>query len=176
MELPIPAGSVTLRGWNRDDVDALVDEANSRGVWRNMIHTFPHPYTHDDAVAWVDRCLDQSPEQDLVIAAEGRLIGVCGIQLGEGVSAFTGSVGYWLGEKHWGRGIASAAFAAFLEYVWETFPVQRLQAEVFSWNPASAKVLEKNGFTREGTRRKAIHKDGELIDEWFYSLLREDRA
>jgi ribosomal-protein-alanine N-acetyltransferase len=70
----------------------------------------------------------------------------------------------------------TAAFGAFLDYVWETFDVERLQAEVFAWNPASARVLEKNGFALEGTRRKAIYKDGELIDEWFYSLLRDDRA
>ena len=67
------------------------------------------------------------------------------------------------------------ALAAFLDYVWETFPVQRLEAEVFSWNPASARVLEKNGFILEGTRRKAILKDGELIDEGFYALLRDDK-
>lgn len=174
MRLPVPAGPVTLRAWRRDDVAALAEEANSRAVWRNMIHTFPHPYTLEDAEQWVARCIDQDPQQDLVIASDDRLIGVCGIQLGEGVSTFTGSVGYWLGERHWGRGIASAAFAAFLGYVWDTFPVRRLQAEVFSWNPASARVLEKNGFTLEGTRRRAIHKDGELIDEWFYSLLRDD--
>ena len=63
---------------------------------------------------------------------------------------------------------------SFLDYIWEVFEVERLQAGVFAWNPASARVLEKNGFQREGTRRKAIFKDGELIDEWIYSLLRTD--
>jgi RimJ/RimL family protein N-acetyltransferase len=66
----------------------------------------------------------------------------------------------------------TAAFAAFLTYVWDTFDVERLQAEVFAWNPGSARVLEKNGFRLEGTRRRAIFKDGELIDESMYTLFR----
>ena len=153
---------------------ALVAAADNRKVWRNLIHTFPHPYTEADARAWIRRCREQSPSRDVVVEVNGEFAGVCGIQVGEGVSAYTGSVGYWLGERYWNRGIASRAFGLFLEYVWSTFDVERLQAEVFAWNPASARVLEKNGFLLEGTRRRAIHKDGEFVDEWFYSLLRGD--
>lgn len=171
-QLPIAVGPLTLRRWRTSDVSALVAEANSRAVWRNMIHHFPHPYTEQDALSWVDRCQAQDPPLDLVLAREDRLIGVCGVRPGEGVSRYTASVGYWLGEAHWGRGTMTAAFAAFLAYVWDTFDVERLQAEVFAWNPGSARVLEKNGFRLEGTRRRAIFKDGELIDESMYTLFR----
>lgn len=172
--LPIAAGPVTLRRWRQSDVSALAEEANSRAVWRNMIHVFPHPYTEADAEEWIERCLQEDPPQNVVVARDDRLIGVCGIDVGSGVSQYTGSVGYWLGESHWGEGIMTAAFGAFLEYVWDTFAVERLQAEVFAWNPASARVLENHGFSREGTRRRAIFKDGEFVDEWFYSLLRHE--
>ena len=174
--LPLPAGAATLRRWGAADKPVLVANANSRAVWRNMVHTFPHPYTPEDADTWVAACLDQEPPRDLVIDIDGELAGVCGIRLGEGISRYTGAVGYWLGERFWGQGIATGALAAFLEYIWATFDVHRLQAEVFSWNAASARVLEKNGFTREGTRRRAIFKDGELIDEWMYTLFRDERA
>lgn len=173
MSLPITVTDrVALRGWKTSDAAALVEEANSRAVWRNLIHTFPHPYTNDDAQAWIERCLAQDPAEDIVIARHDRLIGVCGIAVGSGVSVYTGHVGYWLGENHWGDGVMTTAFGAFLGYVWDTYQVKRLQAEVFAWNPASMRVLEKNGFRREGTRRSAIYKDGELIDETFFSLLR----
>ena len=172
--LSIDAGAATLREWVAEDRAALVTEANDRAVWRNMIHTFPHPYTARDADTWIARCRAQHPPRDLVIERDGRLVGVCGVELGEGVSRYTGSVGYWLGRRHWNQGLATAVLTGFLDYVWETFEVQRLQAEVFSWNPASARVLEKNGFELEGTRRKAIFKDGELIDEWMYTLFRPD--
>jgi RimJ/RimL family protein N-acetyltransferase len=176
MNLAVAAAGISLRSWREEDLEALVAEANSRAVWRNMIHTFPHPYTVADAESWIARCLEQEPRHDLVVARDDRLIGVCGMTIGTGVGAYTGDVGYWLGEAHWGRGIMTAAFARFLDYVWDTFDVERLQSEVFAWNPASARVLEKNGFVREGIRRRAIHKDGEFVDEIFYSLLRSEGA
>lgn len=173
-EFPRTAGAATLRGWVPTDEIALVREADNRAVWRNMTHTFPHPYTLEDARQWIARCKGQDPPSDLVIDVGGELAGVCGLVLGEGVSSQAARVGYWLGEQHWGSGIATTVLSSFLGYIWETFDVQRLQAEVFAWNPASARVLEKNGFQLEGTRRRAIFKDGELVDEWFYSLLRSD--
>ena len=174
MTFPLKAGSVTLRRWRKTDHADLIQEADNRAVWRNLTHVFPHPYTPEAATEWIERCIEQEPATDLVVAYDDRLIGVCGLFIGEGVSAYTGGVGYWIGEDHWGNGYASAAFARFLAYVWDTFDVQRLQAEVFAWNPASARVLEKNGFVMEGTRRRAIHKDGKFVDEWFYSLLRSE--
>lgn len=174
MEFPIAAGRVVLRTWRVSDEDDLVAEANSRAVWRNLLHVFSHPYTLPDAREWIGRCLEQDPPTDLVIAKDDRLIGVCGVHPGSGVSQYTASVGYWMGEHHWNQGLMTEAFAAFLGYVWDTFDVHRLQAEVFAWNPASSRVLEKNGFTLEGTRRRAIFKDGEFVDEHFYSLLRSE--
>ena len=172
--LPRAAGPATLRSWGPTDESAVVREANSRAVWRNLTHVFPHPYTAEDATKWVAHCLGQDPPRDLVVEVDGQFAGVCGIEVGEGVGEFTGHVGYWLGEQYWDRGIATEVIAGFLVYIWETFDVKRLQAEVFAWNPASARVLEKNGFVREGTRRKAIFKDGELIDEHIYALLRSE--
>lgn len=174
MKLPIAAGPVALRRWRESDRDALVTEADSRAVWRNLTHVFPHPYTVADAEWWIDRCVKQDPPTDVVIAKNDRLIGVCGVEPGQGVGRYTAAVGYWLGEQHWGQGLMTAALAGFLPYIWDTFDVKRLQAEVFAWNPGSARVLEKNGFQREGTRQRAIHKDGELIDEWMYTLFRSD--
>jgi RimJ/RimL family protein N-acetyltransferase len=51
-------------------------------------------------------------------------------------------VGYWLGREHWGRGLASAGLAAFLERLTE----RPLYAIVSETNGASRRVLEKSGF------------------------------
>ena len=53
-------------------------------------------------------------------------------------------VGYWIGREHWGKGVATAALAAFLDVV-RTRP---LHAHVATANPASIRVLEKCGFKR----------------------------
>lgn len=51
-------------------------------------------------------------------------------------------VGYWLGKEYWGKGIASAALAQFLEHV----KVRPLYARVAKTNGASIRVLQKCGF------------------------------
>ena len=48
----------------------------------------------------------------------------------------------------------------------------RLYAVVKEWNPASARVLEKSGFTFEGRLRKSATKDGQTIDQLLYALVR----
>jgi RimJ/RimL family protein N-acetyltransferase len=171
-DLRLAAAEASLRTWEPADLETLVHAANNRAVWRNLTHLFPHPYRDEDARQWIAACRDQNPPRDLAIDVGGSVVGACGIELGHGVGEFTGHLGYWLGEAHWNRGIATAVVESFLTYIWATFRVERLQAEVFAWNPASARVLEKNGFELEGTRRKAIFKDGQLIDEWMYVLMR----
>ncbi len=99
-------------------------------------------------------------------------VGGVGVDLGEGIYAKSGHFGYWLGEKYWGRGIMTAAVRAASEYAMSHFGFVRLEAPVFAWNPASMRVLEKAGFEREGILRKSVLKDGQLIDQVLYALVR----
>jgi RimJ/RimL family protein N-acetyltransferase len=50
----------------------------------------------------------------------------------------------------------------------------RLYAGIFDWNPASMRVLEKAGFTKECIFEDAIYKDGQLLSEHRYSLLKKN--
>ncbi|HEX7070684.1 MAG TPA: GNAT family N-acetyltransferase [Rhodothermales bacterium] len=61
-------------------------------------------------------------------------------------------VGYWIGREHWGRGIATAALAAFLQVVTD----RPLRAHAASRNTASIRVLEKCGFRFE---RSEVYED-----------------
>jgi RimJ/RimL family protein N-acetyltransferase len=44
-------------------------------------------------------------------------------------------------------------------------------ANVFHTNPASRRVLEKAGFELEGVARKAVVKNGQLLDVWTYGKI-----
>lgn len=75
-------------------------------------------------------------------------------------------VGYWIGRKYWGRGIASRALADFLEIE----RVRPLYASVVADNVASIRVLAKRGFT-ELRREKAFSKErGVEIEEMMMVL------
>jgi [ribosomal protein S5]-alanine N-acetyltransferase len=75
-----------------------------------------------------------------------------------------------------GRGLATQALRAVTDFAFAQLPLVRLQAGVFAWNPASARVLEKCGYHREAVHRKSVFKDGQLIDAFLYVRLKDERA
>ena len=132
---------------------------------------FPHPYTRADAESWLRIAGEDGPSLHLAIEVDGRIAGGIGAIAGEGISQATADFGYWLGEGYWGRGIATAAAAAFVEHLVASGKFARIQAPVFAWNPASMRVLEKVGFAREGVLRQSVSKDGALIDSVMYAYI-----
>jgi RimJ/RimL family protein N-acetyltransferase len=78
-------------------------------------------------------------------------------------------VGYWLGRKYWGQGIASAALSQFLGLV----PVRPLYARAARHNAASIRVLQKCGFTIAGEDRFP-RADGEEGEEFILVLEASD--
>lgn len=157
------------------DAASLARVANDREVWRNLTDRFPHPYTVDDAVEWIERCEQQGePPLQFAIVVDDQIVGGAGFELGEGERRRSVDIGYWLGSAYWGRGLASAVVDALTHYAFDTFDLNRIQASVFGWNRASAGVLHKCGYRIEGWRRLAVFKDGQYTDLLMWGLLREE--
>jgi ribosomal-protein-alanine N-acetyltransferase len=85
-------------------------------------------------------------------------------------------MGYALAEPYWGRGLIAEAGRAMIDYVFQTFAVERLQARVFDGNAASGRVAEKMGMKLEGTLRSYLLVKGKRRDVDMYSILRSDWA
>lgn len=83
-------------------------------------------------------------------------------------------MGYCLAEAAWGKGFATEAATALLEWAFDTLDLNRVQAETDTRNTASSRVLEKLGFVREGTLREDCIVDGDVSDSWVYGLLRRE--
>jgi RimJ/RimL family protein N-acetyltransferase len=158
-----------LRPWRNADKEALVRLADNRRVWRNMTHSFPHPFLPEDADRWLAIAAHPGASLQIAIEVDGELAGGIGAIAGEGICCATAQFGYWLGEPFWGRGIASAAARALADRIGDERLFARLEAQVFEWNPASMRVLENAGFTREAVLRCAAFKDGTLIDTVLYA-------
>ncbi len=84
------------------------------------------------------------------------------------------SLGYCLREEAWGHGYATEAARALLKWAFDTLDLNRVQSETDTRNVASARVLEKLGFLREGTLREDCIVNGDVSDSWVYGLLRRD--
>ncbi len=178
---PINCGTCRLRPWDPSDETSVVANANSRAVWLNLRDRFPHPYTAEDARVWFSLVANESPVQHLAIEVDGDLdgegggeaAGGIGIELGSDVERCSAEIGYWLGERHWGKGIMSAALVGMTEYVWTQFPtIERIFAIPYARNGASFRVLEKAGYECEGRLRRSAIKDGEVLDQLMYSRVR----
>jgi [ribosomal protein S5]-alanine N-acetyltransferase len=168
--------SCVVRDWARSDKSSLLRVANNRRVWRNLTHKFPHPYAETDAEWWFG-FLERMPEPThWAIEVDGQAVGGIGVDPGEGVYIKSGLFGYWLGEEYWGRGIMTQAVKVVAPYVMSRFGLVRLDSPVFAWNPASMRVLEKCGFVREGVSRASVFKDGELVDQVLYGLVRRSEG
>lgn len=161
-----------IRSWRVTDDLSIARHANNHKVWRNLRDSFPSPYTREDARSWIFRSTAESPHTSFAIEVEGQAAGSIGLVLKHDIHRHSAEIGYWLGEAFWSRGIMSEAVRAFTEYAFSHFDLCRIYAHIFEWNPASARVLEKAGYVLEGRLRKAAVKDGQIIDQLIYAIVR----
>lgn len=165
-----------LRPWRMEDAERLAAGINNRNVSVRLRDAVPHPYTVDDAIAYLQRVTTPQPEHAVCIEVDGQVGGGMSIRIGSDIYRRTAELGYWLAEPLWGRGIMTTAVRAFVPACLQAFELDRIFATTSSKNRASARVLEKAGFTFEGRLRKNVIKEGEVLDSLMYAWVREDSA
>jgi RimJ/RimL family protein N-acetyltransferase len=84
------------------------------------------------------------------------------------------SLGYCFEQAAWGHGYATEATRGLLQWAFGTLDLNRVQAQTDTRNLASARVLDKLGFVREGRLREDCVVNGEVSDSWIYGLIRRE--
>lgn len=133
--------------------------------------------TAADVRAFVQMFVEQqraSPRAKYQLAVtlkeDGRLIGNCGVRL-ESPGALQADIGYELNPDYWGRGYASEAAQAVVDYGFSQLGVHRIWASCLADNAASARVLEKLGMRLEGRLRENEYFKGRWWDTLIYAIL-----
>ena len=89
-------------------------------------------------------------------------------------------LGYGIGALHWGRGLASEAVAAVIDWAFDQYGLAKTHARPDVRNVGSQRVMEKVGMTREGVLRSHAKRRGVRVDYVYYGLLcqewKEQRA
>ncbi len=177
MEMQIKLDFCCLRPWREGDQESLARQANNPRVARHLRDRFPQPYTLADADAWVALAAQESPPLNLAIVVKQRAVGGIGIVPGTDIHRVSAEVGYWLGQRYWGRGIATCALRALKRYAFAEFTdINRLFAHVDADHLASIRVLEKAGFRCEGELLESAIKRGKIIDQFLYAITRGEVA
>jgi RimJ/RimL family protein N-acetyltransferase len=176
-ELPLPDpslsdGAIALRPFAPDDVDWLTEACQDPDVGR--FTGIPQPYTAEHARDWVAKQPELRETGEgihlVIAAADGEPLGTVGLQRFSWDQG-RGEIGYWIAP--WGRrrGAATAAVRLIAGYGFEVLALARIEVIPYVDNPASQRVAEKAGCTREGVLRSYFLAHGERHDCVMYSLL-----
>ena len=167
--MKIACRTCVLRPLELADAECLSRHANDRGVWQNLSDRFPHPYTVDDAVAYIEHVTSRPVRTSFGIDVDGQAIGSISLMLGEDIARRTAEVGYWIGREYWGRGIMADALRTATEYAFAELDLVRVFAVPFVTTTRSSRVLEKAGYVLEGVMRQSAVKDGVILDQFLYA-------
>lgn len=159
---------VKLRNLVMEDVEKLAELCNNKKIAKNLRDVFPFPYSKNDAITFIQSCLDQNPTTNFAIEYNGELAGCIGLMVLSDIYRFGAELGYWIGEPFWNKGIASEAVRIMVDFGFKQLKLIRIFAGIFDYNIASQRVLEKNDFQLECIAEKSIMKYGKLFNEYRY--------
>jgi [ribosomal protein S5]-alanine N-acetyltransferase len=174
MQLPeIKLSKSKLRKWQMNDLPSLMKYADNANIAKFLRDIFPHPYTKESGEFFLKNVANAEPNIIFAIEMNNEAVGSIGAHPLNDVNRLCADFGYWLSEEHWNKGIITEAIPAVVDFVFKNTNTIRLQAGVFETNAASKRVLEKCGFTLESRMRKAVIKNGDILDELIFVKLKE---
>lgn len=179
--MKIETERVVLRDVKAGDDLALLKYINSLTI-SQFTALVPHPYTQADADWFISHCLEDqaktprtSYELAITLKPSDELIGAMSLTK---ISHFngTGTIGYWLAEDFWHKGIATEAAKRIIEFGFNELGLRRINIEAATVNTASNNVIKKLGFVFEGIERAGhkVKSTGKIFDINKYGMLKEE--
>jgi len=177
---PIPhpilsTSRLRLRQFRAEDADAMHEcFANPEAMrfWNLPVYT-----KHTETVRSVRRFIDCTPSYyrfwAVADAGTDRCLGMVNYHDGH-IRSRRVNIGYIINPAHLGRGIASEAVSAMLDFCFGELGLHRAQAFIHPDNNASIALAEKLGFSREGLLRDNLRVGDEWRNDLLYALLATD--
>jgi RimJ/RimL family protein N-acetyltransferase len=157
---------VELRTVEKDDIEFVQRLINDPEVWSTLgAH---RPKNRLQELEWLESIGDDTDDQFLV-CADGDPVGLIGLHPNE--TWGKAELGYMIAPAAWGNGYCTDAVRTVSRYAFEERRMHKVVAEAYGHNVGSQRVLEKAGFTLEGTHREETFVGGEYRDLLHYGLL-----
>ena len=164
------------------DKAAYLEHLKEKQIYDQTL-AIPYPYTEADADWWINHNIQATQKQggrsvnwairrsedDFLIGG----IGFLGLEIGKHHQA---ELGYWLAKPYWNKGVMTKSVKTAVEHGFKEFGLTRITANVFHFNLASARVLEKAGFQCEGYLRSHYKKDGTIVDGKLYAIIKDEQS
>ena len=163
-----------LRGWARRDAPQLYEYASNPDVgphagWK------PHASVAESRMI-IDQLFRRNTTWAIVEKASNRVVGSIGFEHDKyRPNVKSRELGYSLAKDCWGRGYMTEAAKRLIKYAFEELRLDILMIQTGEGNIRSQRVIEKCGFTYEGTLRRAYKMyDGAIREVRCYSMLSEE--
>lgn len=181
MMLPIDSlqtPRLLIRRLRLEDADAMTRLLQVREIAANAAG-IPYPFTRRDALDWIHESTQivyggRGAVFAVIRTSDSAFIGSLGLTIWR--DHRRGEIGYWFGKPYWDFGYATEAARRLVQAGFEELDLNRMQANCYTRNLASARVLQKVGMRYEGTARQYMWNPvtNEFEDLHFYALLRSD--
>jgi RimJ/RimL family protein N-acetyltransferase len=133
-------------------------------------------HTLEDVKRHCQRCETADDRLDYVILVDDRPVGEVVLNsIDRRNKSASFRIAVWYRENR-DKGYGSEATSLLTRHAFEALGLNRIELEVYAFNPRARHVYERAGFVHEGTRRQALCWDGEWIDAHIMAMLRDDRA
>lgn len=176
MDVQLTDGVIRLRPFYETDVDRLFEAVvESKEALSPYLFWCHENYSREETASWIALQTSQPemPEEynfSVVDDATDALLGGAGISHISYVNR-TANLGYWVRSGVEGKGIATRAASLVLGFCFGQLDLMRVEIDVQTDNPKSARVAEKLGAFREGILRNKIFVNGKSRDAFCFSLL-----
>ncbi|KTR06792.1 GNAT family acetyltransferase [Aureimonas ureilytica] len=154
---------LVLRLARMADAPAIARHANDRQI-AEMTSRIPHPYSLGHAESFL-----ASVDGELIFAIttrdEGEFLGLCSLQATEREN--TAELGYWIGRSFWGKGYATEAAQAMIDYAFRALELTTVEVRCRVINGASRRVIQKCGFGYRGTGLSTSLVAGRVASETY---------
>ena len=177
-DFPLKTERLALRPLAPEDADAIHRLVNDWEVVR-MLSRLPFPYPRALTDEWIASTAAQIADGSAyhlaitgIEAGREMLIGCIGLRLDE--EPRLADLGYWVGRRFWGHGVATEAAARAASWALANLPIDSLRAKVSIDNLASAAVLRRLGFRQTGTGSEHFLARGGAQPVLVFEATRDD--
>ncbi|SCE83367.1 GNAT family N-acetyltransferase [Micromonospora mirobrigensis] len=171
---PIRTSRLTLRPFTPDDLDDVYAYQRRPDVVRWMLGAEPRSREQSRAsvaaMAGEDALRAEGDCLTLAVATEGRVIGTVEL-VWRSDRDRTGEIGYVFHPDHGGRGLATEAVAALMDWGFTEFGLHRIYGRCHGRNDASARLMTRLGMRREAHHLRSYRFRGEWADQLVFAVL-----
>lgn len=169
---------LTIRDFVEDDWRSIVERSVQEDVARYMEWDTTTWAEREKVVAWIRE------QQTLTLDTFGEYVEFA-VELGEASIGTVGlkrssklnkvaEVGWALDPKYGGKGYATEATAAFMDWCFRNLDLHRFTSVCDARNTGSYKLMERLGMRREALHLKSSLIKGEWVDDFVYAVLEEE--